>query len=394
MKKITVLMLLVLIVISVFPGVAHAYNGIYVFDEGNYMHENEIFLFEQQLFEISKYYGFNMFFVIKNPNTDETLQELALSSVDEYLHESSTQNGAIVAVDLETYTGHVETLGSGADYMSEDVISQITSAIESSSTAEYYVSTLYMAATAFTQAQKAYGYPNISENAGILTDDEEALVNDRIDSIKSAYDFDVTLVTTSTLFYSELSFYADNYVLMDDNSDGMVFEINVDFENNGAENGYYMSTRNNAMSIFPADTRESMASSFTPALADAQYYHAVEIFLNDVESVLSGGGLSTSSASSGSWLEQYGTLLIIAAVGGVVIAYFVTLSMKKKMNTAVEQWAAHDYMRKDSLQFMEKSDVFQYSTVTKTRRAKSTGSSSSSGSNFSGSSRGGTGGRF
>ncbi len=67
---------------------------------------------------------------------------------------------------------------------------------------------------------------------------------------------------------------------------------------------------------------------------------------------------------------------LIALILGIVIAFLVTGSMLAKMNTAVKQRAAANYVRNGSFSLSAQNDRFLYENTTKTRRSSSNNNSS------------------
>ena len=58
-------------------------------------------------------------------------------------------------------------------------------------------------------------------------------------------------------------------------------------------------------------------------------------------------------------------LLLVVVIIAVIVAFVVTGSMKAKLKTASFKVGAADYIRKDSLNLSENSDIFLYQSVNK-----------------------------
>ena len=90
--------------------------------------------------------------------------------------------------------------------------------------------------------------------------------------------------------------------------------------------------------------------------------------------------------------------ILISIAVGVVIAFIVVGSMKRKLHTVNMQAAANNYLKNGSLNITESNDIFLYSNVTKTAKPQDNDSNSGSGSSTHesswGNTYGGGGGNF
>ncbi len=240
------------------------------------------------------------------------------------------------------------------------------------------------------------GLDPLVDGAELFTDEEEALLIARIEQIKSEYDFDVTFCTTPTLNGQDILYFADEYPDIDNDADGVVFVVNMDYDNDGYDRAYFSSTRNGGIPAFSQEALDRISGKVAPLLSDGQYYEAFDEYLDITTDVLtvyvSGDIYSKTYYDSGEI-----TLSIIAAlVIGFIIAFFVTSIMKRGMNTAVKKEAAADYIVNGSFVLHSQSDTFLYERTTRSAKAQSSSSSRGGGGtrSSSGGSRGGGGGRF
>mgnify|MGYP003283208164 FL=1 len=84
----------------------------------------------------------------------------------------------------------------------------------------------------------------------------------------------------------------------------------------------------------------------------------------------------------------------ISIVIGVLLALIIVGSMKGKLKTVRAQAAANSYLKKDSLNITESSDLFLYHTVTRSEKQKDSDSGSSTHTSSSGTTHGGGSGKF
>lgn len=99
------------------------------------------------------------------------------------------------------------------------------------------------------------------------------------------------------------------------------------------------------------------------------------------------------------YLKRCASRFLIALAVAAVVAFIWVGVMKSKMNTARRQNAASNYVRPDSFKLTQSSDLFLYSTVSRTARARDDSSGSGGGgggshTSSSGGSHGGSSGKF
>ena len=220
---------------------------------------------------------------------------------------------------------------------------------------------------------------HLYDEAGLLDYQYERLLEEKLQALSKKYQAQFTIVTFADID----GWTADGYVhaIYDgwelgygENRDGVLLMIAMDVrEFRILTNGMP------GMAIDPG-TIGKITDTITPDLSDGDYYTAFDTFLDRCDYYLDGylNGFPFPVKDN----------LIIALVVGLVIGLIVVFTMKGKLKSVRMQSRAHDYVRADSMQVTERTDLFLYRTVNRVR--KQTSNTSGSG----GSSRSVGGGKF
>ncbi len=221
---------------------------------------------------------------------------------------------------------------------------------------------------------------NLIDGAGLLTEEEGAEIESRLDEVSEKYDYDVAIITVETMppnadpaAQAEIMF--DTYGFGVGNNGGVLLFI-------------AMETRDVVVfydSVLNVDIAESIRESVTPYLSDGEYAEAFDWFIYDCDYYING-------EVNGYPFEFFGTL-VISAVIGFIVAFIATAVMKGQLKSVSFRRAAENYVAKGSFALTEARDSFLYSTLTKREKPKDNGKSSSSSSSSSGS-RGSSSGKF
>lgn len=260
--------------------------------------------------------------------------------------------------------------------------------------------------------------PKIVDNADLLTDSEEALLEAKAQALADQYEMDVVILTVSSTHGHFIEAYADDYY--DNNGygigpdySGVLLMLAMDTRE------WAISTCGDAIYALTDYGIEALFRGMANELADNEYYTAFDIYLDELpryfEAYQNGkpidgyhGGYDGPGTyvpgtqddiiyydpepGFGDYLRIiFVSLLIGSAVGGVAI-----LVMRGQMNTATAQTGATSYLRDGSFRLNRHLDLFLYSRVSRTRRQQSSGGGGGSGVHRSsgGRSHGGGHGRF
>lgn len=225
--------------------------------------------------------------------------------------------------------------------------------------------------------------PKVVDLAQLLTASEAAELEQLASSLSREYQTDVVILTVLTTDGKDAQAYADDY--FDDHGYGI-----------GA-------SRSGILLLLVMDTRDWVISTSGDAMRLLSQRDCDEIFsyaADDISAARYGEGFARYlSALARSLSEPHdeslpvGARILIAVCIGLAAGGIVLGVMISTMHTARPKRSAADYLQKDSFRMPQCRDLYLYST---TRRVRIESSSSSSGTHISssGSSHGGSRGKF
>lgn len=237
------------------------------------------------------------------------------------------------------------------------------------------------------------------DGAGLLTEEEQLALAEHLDAISIDLNFDVAIVTVTSLDGKTATEYADDFYDYNgygmDGNDGILLLVSVD----GDTRNYAYTTAGAGEYVFGDNAMDRLDEAFLPSLRSLEYNEAFWKFAEScneiVYSVLytEDGTLPETDSGSESFLPGAGWILLALAIG-IVLAFVVMAGYKGALKTVRAQAAANSYVCRDSMQLTMDRDLFLYSTVTATPKPKDNDSNSSSHTSSSGTSHGGRSGSF
>ncbi len=237
------------------------------------------------------------------------------------------------------------------------------------------VLSLTLAVTAFADSSR------ITDNADLLTDEEEVKLSALLDEISARQNYDVVIFTVETLemeygtyyatYYSQHLFEADGYGV---DRDGAVLLISME-ERDWA---IYSTDMDDAMV-------ESIGDAVVPYLSDGEYYEAFAKFAENVETAVVEGAKF-----------PLGGMVVMSVLAGFIVAFIIVTVMRGKLKSVRSCDNAREYVRKGSFELKHSRDLYLYSTVTRIAKPKNTSGSGgrSGGGGFGGGGGGRAGGKF
>lgn len=249
-----------------------------------------------------------------------------------------------------------------------------------------------------TQQDENYEKSDVVDMADLLTDDEEADLLNTIEEIKSEYNYEIVIVTAPTLNGKGIMEFADDFYDYNNygcgsSNDGMIFVIDMD------ERDYWTSTTGYGIKAFTDYGLGELHDSMVSYLSDGNYYDAFNDYLTTAKDFLrqakNGAPYDVDNQYNGGVSGIIAQELIILLVAAVIAGITVVV-MSLKMNTAVKQSRAANYVVDNSFRLQGQNDMYLYSTVTKTKIVENTSSGGGSSTHVgsSGVSHGGGGGKF
>ncbi len=219
-------------------------------------------------------------------------------------------------------------------------------------------------------------YAAIDDGADLFTSSEEIALLAVIQDYKETYNFDVTLVTRSSIGAVDALDYADDYELVDDNSDGLLFLLNT------GTREYVTSTRNLGETIFNENAFDRVDEVVVEYLREENYYGAFVKHLEITGDVLlaysNGEEYKVPFDLFGFISEIISEGILAGVIFAAIVTFFVNSFLKAEMNTARKSTDANSYIQSGSFNLTGNSDRFLFQNVTRKAKPKQTSSSSGS----------------
>ncbi len=231
-----------------------------------------------------------------------------------------------------------------------------------------------------------FAHPDrLVDDADLLTDEEEAVIRARLDDVSETYQVDVVIVTTDSTYGSSPMEYADDFFDYNgygfgDSYDGVLLLISME------DRDWWISTTGLGIRALDDATIESIGERMLDDLSSGWYADAFETFISECDYYING--------EINGFPFEFGANLLIALAVGLVAAFIATSVMKGKLKSVRRQTAASDYVKANSLQLTQSSEIYLYRNVVAVKRASESGGSSSTHRSSSGRSHGGGGGKF
>ena len=239
-------------------------------------------------------------------------------------------------------------------------------------------------------AQSDFQNPSIVDDAGYLMQSELASLSKELDKVREKYSFEVAIYTESDMTSSSAQASADdiydyNGYGAGENDDGILLYICSDTRE------YHFTTHGKGLKYFNSNGLKYLESKVVPYLSENDYYEAFRVYIETTDELL-------QMAKDGKPYneKQYSTkyligVIIAALLIPLLVAYLMMNRKLKKMKTAEENDYASNYVKPGSMKLSVSRDLFLFSRITKTEKAKSgSGTHTSS----SGRTHGGRGGSF
>lgn len=282
------------------------------------------------------------------------------------------------------------------------------------------ITALLLACLCVIPAGATQKYKWVDDRNDLIGENCEKEIEASFEYIKNTYDYNVYFATVYSLGSKTATEYADDLYdsLFPINSTGILMLVSME------ERDYAFSTSGAAIDLFNTDSRlinlelavvallrvndfEGAAKTF--AHLTQSCLEAVRRYEQDKDDIPNAWMNSYCETIDDYWVkrkmpEEYNSVslrsrFLIALAVAAVVAFIWVGVIKSKMNTARRQNAASNYVRPDSFKLTQSSDLFLYSTVSRTARARDDSSGSGGGgggshTSSSGGSHGGSSGKF
>ena len=246
---------------------------------------------------------------------------------------------------------------------------------------------LVLCAPVFLSAQD-----RVVDNAGLLSGSQEAELERRLAEIASIYDFDLVIVTETSIGNTRTADYADDFFDnrgygLGQDRDGCLF-----LQVTGSRD-YWFSTSGRGVRILNNTAGGKLESDVRGFLRNGDAAGAYRAYIRAWEEFLA---LEAKGRNYNHFHRLRFQLFAGTWIFAIGLGFMTVQAMKAQMNTALPKKEADSYVIPGSLAFTAQQERFLYSTVTKTKRSSSSSSSSGSGGRTSSSGRrhGGRGGKY
>lgn len=239
-------------------------------------------------------------------------------------------------------------------------------------------------------------YERVQDLAGLLSDNEEALLVTKLNELSERQKMDIIVLTTDALNGKTPQDYADDIYDYSnfgygESKDGALLLISVE------DNDWYISTCGYGITVFTDAGIEYIGKQIKGELSDGNFAGAFDKFADLCDEFITQARTGEPYDVKNLPKEPLSLIWIpIAIVAGFILSIIIVGRMKAKLKTVRFQPAANSYMKAGSMNITESRDLFLYNTVTRTAKPKDndSGGGSSTHTSSSGSTHGGGGGKF
>ncbi len=229
--------------------------------------------------------------------------------------------------------------------------------------------------------------PRLADNADILSDSEYKSLNDTLNSLSNALDFDIVVYTVDYISMADPIDYTERvYKDAGYNEDGIILLLDMD------ERECHLLPMGEGRTAIDKDGEDYILDGIVPYLSDDLYSDAFYEFARLSEKFVVQARTDEPYSVDNMPKDPYDpvTSICISLVIALIIALIATGVMKGKLKSVRRQTRASQYVRYGSMNVTNSTDFFLYRSVTRVAKPKDNSScgSRSSSSGRAGSSRG------
>lgn len=365
-RKILCTVLALLLCISMALSVSAEPKAVsFIIDELGYLTDEELDALNEQARDIYEQTGVGIFFLYTGAGSvSDYGLEPVLSGITDY----------VVMVENETHWDlHLGGLGETIASDGEDALRAVYD--ETPTYSEGVAAFLTAAAEYFPVKAPVLIAPNpgerfVYDNAGLLTGEEAAALNETLGTVSHTQQAQILIVTVASLEGGDIDAYVDEAYDTSgfgygDRKDGVLLLVCMDpREYRILSNGY-------AGVAIDTDVIADIGDRIVSDLSSGNYADAFQAFAEECAY----------------WLDGYrngfpfdaGKSLAIALIIGIAAGAITAFVLKGQLKTVRKQERANVYIRSDSMKITAESDIFLYRDLTRTKK-ESDSSSSSGGS--------------
>ncbi len=252
----------------------------------------------------------------------------------------------------------------------------------------------------------------VQDQAGLMSADQQAMLEQKADELSEAYQMDIVIVTTNSNDGKDIQSYADDFFDengygADKDGSGILLLVSMDTRE------WAFSTSGNGIYAFTDYSLEILSDELIPYLSSGEFYDGFSHYLSCLPSYLDAfqngkpvdgyaSDYDPNDTKNVVYYEDpmtFSDALPLACIIGLVVAGISVAVMAASMNTRRKQSGAGDYLVDNSFQLQTNRDYFLFSNVTKTKRVEENNNSHGGGGSHvhtssSGKSHGGRSGKF
>lgn len=214
-----------------------------------------------------------------------------------------------------------------------------------------------------------------TDTVGLLTESENVALNNKLDTLSQQLHFDIAIVVMDSLDGWEVddaaeSIYDQYNFGYGADRDGVILLIAMDSRDWG------ITAKGFGKEALNKDAQDAISGLIVPLLSTGEYNEAFNVFADGC------GDMVTDAMNGNVYKAPFNVVksIGIAVVVSLVVALIVVGSMKAKLKTVHQKYAASDYVVPGSLAITNARERYLYSTTSRTAKPKNDSSSSSGGS--------------
>lgn len=208
----------------------------------------------------------------------------------------------------------------------------------------------------------------VADEAGLLSPEEEAALQEQLSETAERYQCDVAAVTVqscggmSVQSFTDLYYYENGYGCGPD-LDGIILLVSM------RERRFHLATRGSAVRAFTDYGLEVIDDEITPYLSDGEYAEAFETYADLAEEFLREYAEGEAYDVDHAYRKPMNAgLRVLIACGIGLAAAAVTLSvLLAQLRSVRVQYEARDYVKSGSFRITRANDLFLYRTVMRER---------------------------
>lgn len=244
--------------------------------------------------------------------------------------------------------------------------------------------------------------PRLVDDADLLSDSEEAALQDQLDEISERQKVDIVVVTIDSLEGESVVEYADDFYDyygygFGDARDGILLLLSME------ERDFYITTSGYGITAVTDAGITYIYEACRGELKEGNYVEAFTVFAGLCDDFIRQADAGEPYDVDNLPKEPFGVFsnLVIALVIAFVVSLIATGIMRGKLKTVRSQPAADSYVREGSMHLTRENDLFLYTHIDRREKIKdnNSGNSGRSGgssthTSSSGATHGGGGGKF